>query len=305
MPAKYTGTDSMNMERLAKSSGKANSVDSSTTDPIMPTDSFAIEARHISKSYGHVSALTDVSFGVGVGEIVGLLGDNGAGKSTLVKCLSGIIQPDTGIVAISGAEVVLRDAAQARSLGIDTIFQELALVGQLDVTANLFLNREIVSTSRVLRVLGWLDERAMRTQTSTILSRLDITLPSVVAPVDTLSGGERQAVAIGRAVAWGRRVVLMDEPAAALGVKQAAKILDLVRNLSQRGVAVVFISHNMEHVMQVCQRAMVLRHGQLVGDVSIERVTQRDLIDLITGATAMEMKSSSIHVTIADRGSFD
>jgi simple sugar transport system ATP-binding protein len=215
--------------------------------------------------------------------VVALLGDNGAGKSTLVKILSGILHPDTGTIAINGEPVTLDSPGVARGLGIETVHQHLALAPNLDVTANVFLNRELRSPNRFLRALGWLDERGMRERASGILGELGTKMPSVRQNVALLSGGQRQAVAVGRAVGWGTEIVLMDEPAAALGVEQTAQVMDLIRRLRDRGVLVVLITHNMQEVMDVCDRAVVLRHGRKVADVDVHTVSGRDLIDHITG----------------------
>jgi ABC-type sugar transport system ATPase subunit len=244
----------------------------------------ALETRSISKSYGGVRALSEVSFELRRGEVLGLLGDNGAGKTTLVNCLSGMIQPDSGEILIEGRPVSISSSQVARDLGIETVYQDLSLVETLDVSTNLFMNREIVRSEPILRWFGWLDHRKMRRETIEVLSRLHINVPSVDEDVRNLSGGQRQAIAVGRAVAWGRHIVLMDEPAAALGVEQSRQVIELTRRLCEEGVAVLLISHNMQHVVEVCDRAIVLRHGRKVGDVSMENATPRHLMDLITGA---------------------
>lgn len=246
----------------------------------------ALEVIGLSKSYGALKALSGVSFAVRPGEVVGLLGDNGAGKTTLVKCVSGVIRPDAGVVAVDGREVSFADPDDARRHGIEAVHQNLALVGQLDVAANLFLNRELRSKHFPLNWLGWMDQRAMYREAEKILARLQIRIPSTHHGIDLLSGGQRQAVAVGRAVAWGQHIVLMDEPAAALGVEQAHHVLELVDHLRRKEVAVLFISHNMQQVIEVCDRAIVMRHGHKVADVGMEGVSGRDLVGLITGATS-------------------
>lgn len=251
----------------------------------MTADPVVLEVRGLSKSFGGLRALRDVSFSLRRGEVVGLLGDNGAGKSTLVKCLAGTHQPDRGRILVDGCEVRIADPDEARSLGIETVFQELALVGSLDVVANLFLGRE-ERTRGPGRLVGWLDRKRMSRDTAETLSRLEIRIPSLHAPVASLSGGQRQAVAVGRAVAWGRHIVLLDEPAAALGVEQAAHVLELVDRLREHGVAVVLVTHNMRHVLEVCSRVIVLRHGAIVADTRVAGLTGPDLVGLITGAEA-------------------
>lgn len=255
------------------------------TDTSAPTDRPpALRVEGLSKSFGPIRALQEVSFQLHGGEVLGLLGDNGAGKSTLVKCISGLYQPDAGRIFIDGERAELTSPETARELGIETVHQGLGLVETLDVTSNLFLNRERVHGWRPLWRFGWLRKRAMQEETHEILDELDIRIESVRTPVAQLSGGQRQAIAVGRAVGWGRHVVLLDEPTAALGVEQAAHVNDLIRQLRNRRVAVLLISHNMQQVIDTCDRAIVLLHGRMVGDVAIADVTARDLVDLITGA---------------------
>ena len=253
----------------------------------------ALEIRSVSKAFGAVRALTNVSLTLDRGEILGLLGDNGAGKTTLVRCISGSLLPDSGELLVDGAPVQITSPHVARSLGIETVYQDLALVAGMHVAENLFLNREVTTRWPLAGQLGWLNKRRMYAQAKEILEQLRIRVPSVTQPIESLSGGQRQAVAVGRAVAWGRHIVLLDEPAAALGVEQSRLVLDLVRTLADRGVAVLLISHNMQHIVETCHRAVVLRHGGKVGDVQIRDVTARDLVDLITGAVARLSPSHS------------
>ena len=239
----------------------------------------ALEVRDVEKSFGAVRALNGVSFSVRAGEVMGLIGDNGAGKSTLVSCLAGIIKPDAGQILLDGEEVSISSPLEARQLGIETVHQDLALIDMLDVTGNMFLNREILLGPRTLR---WMNKRRMHQEAKEILESLRINIPSVRNPVEKLSGGQRQAVAVGRSVAWGRRIVLMDEPAAALGVEQARLVLELITTLRDQGLVVVLISHNIQAVLDVCSRAVVLRHGKAIADLELEGVTRRDLVQLIT-----------------------
>ena len=244
-----------------------------------------LETRNLSKSFGAVRALIDVSIELRAGEVLGLLGDNGAGKSTLARCIAGLYLPDSGTILIDGRAVQISTPRVARELGIEAVHQNLALVSQLDVAANLFLNRELVPQNAALRALRWLDKKRMQEESDRILERLQIKVPSASTTVDKLSGGQRQAVAIGRAIAWGRHIVLLDEPAAALGVEQSRHVNELICRLRDAGVALILISHNMQSVLEVCDRAVVLRHGRKVADVAVRDVSASDLVALITGAT--------------------
>ena len=251
-----------------------------------PGEPPALEIRSLSKSFGAVKAARDVSFELRHGEVLGLLGDNGAGKTTVVNCISGGLTPDSGAIVVDGTEVRIDSPQAARRLGIETVHQDLALVDTLDVATNLFLNRELVVRWGMFGWLGWLDRRRMYAESSEILERLSIAVPSVKQPVDKLSGGQRQAVAVGRAVAWGHHIVVLDEPAAALGVEQTRIVLDLIMGLKTERVAVLLISHNMHDIVEVCDRAVVLRHGTVVGELSsMDGVTPRHLVDMITGVT--------------------
>jgi ABC-type sugar transport system ATPase subunit len=242
-----------------------------------------LEARGISKAYGAVRALHDVSLELHRDEVLGLVGDNGAGKTTLVKCVAGILRPDAGELYIDGELQGELTAEAARTLGIEVVHQNLSLVDTLDVTQNFFLNRELVRGNPVARRLGWLNRRAMYRQTAETLSSLGLAADPA-RPAAFLSGGQRQMVAVARAITWGRHIVIMDEPAAALGVRQALQVLDFVRMLASRGVAVLFISHNMQHVLQVTDRIIVLRHGANVGDLVTKETSAREIVTLITGS---------------------
>ncbi|RZM81448.1 ABC transporter ATP-binding protein [Pseudoalteromonas rubra] len=247
-------------------------------------DQIALEVRDVHKRFGGVHALKGVSFTINKGEVVGLLGDNGAGKSTLVRCISGIHPPDEGAILVNGQAVHIDSPLAAREAGIETVFQDLAMVPEFDITENLFLNREILHKNPILRRLGWLDKKAMEKRAKKALNRLNSRIPSYQEQIHRLSGGQRQAVAIARAVNWGADIVIMDEPTAALGVEQSAQVNELINVISSQGVAVLLISHNMQHVVETCDRAVVLYQGQSVADVSVSDVTKEDLVGLITGA---------------------
>lgn len=243
-----------------------------------------LQADGLVKRYGGVRALDGVSITLGSGEVVGVLGENGAGKSTLVKVLSGATSPDAGTIRVMGQDVRFKSPVDARRIGIETVHQNLALADLLSVSENLFLNREIRRKFILLRLLGWLNKEEMEEQSKRILHDLGIKVPDPRVHVSALSGGQRQAVVVGRAAAWGRRIVILDEPTAALAVEQAEQVHELIERLRGEGIGVIVISHNMQEVLAVCNRAVVLRHGRCVSNVSVPDVTARDLVGLITGA---------------------
>jgi len=234
-----------------------------------------LSLRGVSKHFGAVSALTDVDLDVHAGEVVALVGDNGAGKSTLVKVLAGVHQPSSGTITFGGKEVVLADPAAALGLGIATVFQDLALCENLDVVANIFLGREL-NPSR-------LDEVSMEIRAWTLLNELSARIPSVREPVASLSGGQRQTVAIARSLLTEPKLILLDEPTAALGVAQTAEVLDLIERVRARGLGVIMISHNMEDVQAVADRIVVLRLGRNNGEFGPDASNQ-ELVAAITGA---------------------
>ena len=248
------------------------------------TSDFALEVRHVSKRFGAVQAISDVSLFLRAGEVTALLGDNGAGKSTLVKCISGMYEIDAGEIFVDNAPVRLTSPGSAKALGIETVHQTLAVVDTINVIENLFLNREITRGGWLGRRIGWLDKRSMSDQCDQALAKLNIRIPSTKREIGLLSGGQRQCVAIGRAVAWGQHIVILDEPAAALGVEQTAKVNELIRTLRDHGVAVLLITHNMHAVTEVCDRAIVLRQGRKAAEVKVADVTIDDLVAYITGA---------------------
>ena len=251
-----------------------------------PVEAAALAASRLSKTFGALQALTDVSIELRYGRVTALLGDNGAGKSTFVKCIAGIYQPDSGTISIDGRTRRIASPDAARALGIETVHQSLAMIATLDVVENLFLNREYTRGGRPGAWLGLLDRKRMRTECERTLSRLDIRIPSLRRAAEALSGGQRQAVAIGRAVAWGQRIVLLDEPAAALGVEQTERVLDLIRSLRESGVAVLLITHDLERVSEVCDDVVVLRQGRKTAEAPMEQVTKDDLVAFITGASS-------------------
>jgi simple sugar transport system ATP-binding protein len=243
-----------------------------------------LEARGVTRRFGHVQALRGAAFTAYAGEVVALIGDNGAGKSTLVKALAGALRPDSGQILLDGRPVHLPDPVAAQRLGIETVYQDLALAHDLDAAANLFLGRELTR----FPFLNVLDRAAMRRRAVEAFDELGIRLPDLSAPVRQLSGGQRQCVAVARAVAWASRIVFMDEPTAALGVVQRAQVLDLIRRVRDRGVTVVLISHNMPEVLAVADRVEVLRLGRRVAGFTAADTSVEQLVSAMTGGLDQE-----------------
>jgi ABC-type sugar transport system ATPase subunit len=251
-----------------------------------------LEVRGVTKYFGPVTALRNVSLELREGEVLGLIGDNGAGKSTLVGVISGALRPDAGSVAVDGVERAFTTPADARDAGIETVFQNLALIPTLNLAENVYLRRELLAPG-IGRHFRLMNKRAMRRDVRRAFERFGVTLPPVRTKVSALSGGQRQAVAITRAVIWGSHIVLLDEPAAALGVKQTELVLSLIERLKSHGVAIVFISHNMQQVLRVADRVAVMRLGAKVADFDVhEQTTGTDLVALMTGATAGDARAT-------------
>jgi len=243
-----------------------------------------LEACGIAKRFGQVQALDGADFAAFAGEVVALIGDNGAGKSTLVKILSGTIQPDDGEILLEGQQIHLASPLDAQRLGIETVYQDLSLAPDLDAAANLHLGREIYR----LPFLKVLDRRAMRERARAAFAELGIQLPDVRAPVGTLSGGQQQSVAVARVVSYASKVIFMDEPTAALGVVQRGRVLDTIRRVRDRGIAIVLISHNMPEVLAVADRIEVLRMGRRVARYTADGTSVEELVGAMTGALAVQ-----------------
>ncbi len=249
-----------------------------------PSGPVVVEVRNLSKSYGSVSAFEDVNFTIRAGEVVGLVGDNGAGKSTLVKCLSGALTADGGTILMGGGGSGLNSILSARASGIETVYQDLALIEAFDLTDNFYLGREITKA-------GWrrpfwiLDRRAMSNRARTAVGQLPARFPDLDAPIETMSGGQRQIVAMAKAAFWGGRLILLDEPTAALGIKEAQGVLALIAALAEKGDAgVLLIAHNLEHIFAVCTRVLVLRQGQIIADLNTENTDAHSIVAHMTGA---------------------
>jgi simple sugar transport system ATP-binding protein len=246
-----------------------------------------LEARQIRKSFGRVQALRGANFTVYPQEVVALVGDNGAGKSTLVKSLVGVHPPDSGEIVFEGREVHIHTPNEARALGIETVYQDLALAEEIDPAANMYLGREILREGPLGR-LGFLDKAAMRRKSDDAFRNLGVRIADTAAPVANMSGGQRQGVAISRAVTWASKVIFMDEPTAALGVVQTRNVLDHIRRVRDQGLSVVLISHNMPEVFEVADRIEVLRLGERVARFRKGEVSMEDVVGAMTGALKHE-----------------
>jgi ABC-type sugar transport system ATPase subunit len=243
-----------------------------------------LEVRDAAKRFGAVVALDGVSLAVAPGEVLALLGDNGAGKSTLIKAISGVHRLDAGSVTLDGVDITSATAMAVRAHGVETVYQDLALFDNLDPAANFFAGRELAGPTWLPRGLRFMRHRRMAERTAELLDRLQVRLPDLDAAVALMSGGQRQAVAVARAVAFSSRLVILDEPTAALGLRESARVLDLVRRLKDDGVAVILISHSMDHVMAVADRALVLRRGRAVGQTVPTAENHGQLVAWIVGA---------------------
>jgi simple sugar transport system ATP-binding protein len=242
-----------------------------------------LEARGLTRSFGAVQALVDADFEVYRGEVAALIGDNGAGKSTMVKALSGNLALDSGSILFDGREVDLNSPSTASHMGIETVFQDLALAPHLTPPQNMFLGRELPAKG-IRGKFGFMDTKTMRTKSKEAFEDLGATVRSYTDPVGSMSGGQRQAIAIARAVAWAKGVVLLDEPTAALGVVQTKAVLETIRRVRDKGVGVVFISHSMPHVLEVSDRVQVLRLGRRVATYQAKDTTVEQLVGAMTGA---------------------
>lgn len=248
------------------------------------SNDIVLSIRNATKRFGPVLALNDISLDARRGEVLALLGDNGAGKSTLIKCISGVHQIDSGEIAIDGIATTLRSPADARGAGIETVYQDLALFDNLTPAQNFYAGREMAGPSWLPLGLRFLNTRQMERETSRVLDRLKVILPKKDATVALMSGGQRQAVAVARASVFARKVVILDEPTAALGLRESRKVLDLVAQLRDEGNAVILITHNMEHVTELASRAVVLRQGRKVGEIIPSKTNQQELVSMIVGA---------------------
>jgi fructose transport system ATP-binding protein len=242
-----------------------------------------LEARRIEKRFGHVVALRDGNFSLAPNEVHAIVGDNGAGKSTLIKVISGVLHADAGELLLEGEPVQIANPREARALGIETVYQDLALAEHLDAAANLFLGRELYLPPP-LSWFGFLDRKTMRERAREEMRRLKIGIQSVEQPVVELSGGQRQAIAVARAIAWGRRIVIMDEPTAALGVRESSMVLELIKEVKSHGLAVLMISHNLPEVFAVADRITVMRLGRTITTLTTKETSLEAVVAMMTGA---------------------
>jgi ABC-type sugar transport system ATPase subunit len=245
-----------------------------------------LRAVDLTKRFGGLVAVNKVSLDINLGEVVGLVGDNGAGKSTLIKMISGVYQPDEGEIYFDGHKLSLNGPREARDMGIETIYQDLALAENLDVGSNIFLGREI-KRPFLGNVVQTLNRRKMQDESAQVLKRLEIHVPSLTQQIRNLSGGQRQAVAIARSIYWNAKLMIMDEPTAALGVSEQHKVLTLVRTLRDQGVPVLIISHNMQDVFAVSDRIVILRRGKKVGERIAKQTSPDEIVSLMVGAEAV------------------
>jgi D-xylose transport system ATP-binding protein len=236
------------------------------------------------KRFGSVLALDDVSVEIRRGEILALLGDNGAGKSTLIKCISGVHHFDSGFIELDGVQAPFRSPADARAAGIETVYQDLALFDNLTPGQNFFAGRERAAPTWLPRGLRFLKQRQMDAETEGLLENLKVTLPRLDAVVALMSGGQRQAIAVARSAMFARKVVILDEPTAALGLRESRQVLNLVATLRDKGNAIILITHNMEHVAELGDRAIVLRQGRKVGELVPSKDNKQELVSMIVGA---------------------
>lgn len=240
----------------------------------------SIKAHNLEKSFGAVKAVQNYSVEIKQGDVVALVGDNGAGKSTVVKMLSGLYKPDAGEILVNDQLVTLRSAIDARKAGIETVLQDLALVPQRPVYLNLFLGREATKSAIQL-----LNHKLMCREAEKLFLELGVNIPNVKLPIGALSGGQRQAVAIARAARWSQSLVIMDEPTAALGIAETAKVEELIKNLSFRGTAIFLVSHNLDQVFRLSSRISILRRGEHVGEYETSKVSKNDIVSKITGSS--------------------
>jgi ABC-type sugar transport system ATPase subunit len=261
-------------------------VDTSASAP-----EIVLSAEHITRRYGAVVALADASMTLRRGEVMGLVGDNGAGKSTFLKILSGAVEANSGSMTVQGNPVNFRKPSDALAAGIETVYQDLALVDTMSAVQNVYLGREELSKNPFLRALNVVADGGMRKRSREVLAELGVGIQSVNVSVKGMSGGQRQCLAIARALIWGREIVILDEPTAALGVRESQQVLDLITRLKSRGVSVILVSHNMQQLVQVADRVTVMRLGRTIAVRNVADITPQIIVGLITGALPADVET--------------
>jgi len=249
---------------------------------------YILQAKGISKHFGGVVALNNVDLELKKGEILGLVGDNGAGKSTIIKIITGVLQKDSGEIYFEGEKVEIENPRDAKNLGIEAVYQDLALIDLFDVPTNIFLGRWVRRRGFLGKIFKCLDYRNMHNESLDLIKKLGINIKYIKKPVLNYSGGQRQAVAFSRIIYWGKKVAILDEPTAALGAKESKKALKLIKTLKTHGLSVIIISHNLQHIFSLVDRIMILRQGELVGLKEVHNTTAEEVISLITGANYVE-----------------
>lgn len=249
-----------------------------------------LKIDNISKHFGSVVALDDVSLEIFEDEIVGIVGDNGAGKSTLIKIISGNFSADKGDIYFNGKKVYIKNPSEARKLGIETVYQDLSICNNLDSVSNLFIGRELYKN---VLGMGILNNNKMKKKTLKILDKVGINMPSINEKVEYLSGGQRQAVVLGRFIAWGKKMILLDEPTSALGVRETKKVLDLIKNIKKerKDASIILISHNLQQIFEIVDRIIVLRHGKIIGIRETKNTSTDEIVSMITGAIFVNQNS--------------
>jgi fructose transport system ATP-binding protein len=279
----------MTVTPLKASSNTSGERAQRSSSDAVPSRTHVLEARGLVKAFGHVVGLAGVDLVLDPGEVLGIIGDNGAGKSTLIKCLTGALQPDRGEILLEGKPVSFKSPTDARLAGIETVYQTLAVAPALDIASNMFLGREIRMRGPLGLLFRKLDTRGMRSRARLQLSNLGITtVQDMTQRLETLSGGQRQAVAVARAAAFGSKVIILDEPTAALGVRESRQVLELIKELRRQGMPVILISHNMPHVFDVADRVHIQRLGRCIGVVTPATTTMEDAVAIMTGARQLE-----------------
>ncbi len=247
-----------------------------------------LEAKNISKSFGAVKALNNVSMELRKGEVLAIVGDNGAGKSTLIKIIAGVLQKDSGEIYFNGGKVEIKNPIDSRKLGIETVYQDLALIDIFDITQNIFLGRELKYDNLYGKVLKAINYRKMRKEVIKLFKKFSIKISELSKPLFNYSGGQRQAVSLAKSAYWGNKVIILDEPTAALGVKESKNALKLIKILNSHGISIIVISHNMQHVFEVVDRILVLRQGENVAVKNIHETNFDEIVSLITGSKIIE-----------------